>query len=153
MIAFDHQYAIIKLSKSYFQKINIAKFEKKKIFKSDPDEPSIINLANIIGGFAIIFDDKINFYKKNEKSDKYNKYELIDSLDTEGGGDKNIIQIKDNQIEFYQSLDKILAIFNLSKKIKLLTMSIVNTEMKKISNNILALVNLDCIKLLILIQE
>ena len=126
---------------------------KKKIFKSDPDEPSIINLANIIGGFAIIFDDKINFYKKNEKSDKYNKYELIDSLDTEGGGDKNIIQIKDNQIEFYQSLDKILAIFNLSKKIKLLTMSIVNTEMKKISNNILALVNLDCIKLLILIQE
>ena len=29
LIAFDHQYAIIKLSKSYFQKINIAKFEKK----------------------------------------------------------------------------------------------------------------------------
>jgi len=66
LIAFDHQYAIIKLSKSYFQKINIAKFEKK-IFKSDPDEPSIINLANIIGGFAIIFEDKINFYKKMKK--------------------------------------------------------------------------------------
>ena len=67
MIAFDHQYAIIKLSKSYFQKINVIKFGKKKIFKSDPDEPGIINLANIIGGFVIIFKDKINFYKKIKK--------------------------------------------------------------------------------------
>ena len=82
-----------------------------------------------------------------KKSDKYNKYELIDSLDTEGGGVKNIIQIKDNQIAFYQSLDKILVIFNLSKKFKLLSMSIVITDMKNISNNILALVNLGCIKL------
>ena len=40
-----------------------------------------------------------------------------------------------------------MIIFNLSKKIKLLAMSIVITEMKKISNNILALVNLGCIKL------
>ena len=30
LVASDHQYAIIKLSKSYFQKINEAKFEKKK---------------------------------------------------------------------------------------------------------------------------
>ena len=90
---------------------------RKKIFKSDPDEPSIINLANIIGGFAIIFEDKINFYKKNKKNDKYNKYELIDSLDTEGGGVKNIIQIKDNQIAFYQSLNKTLTTLNLSKKL------------------------------------
>ena len=32
LVASDQQYAIIKLSKSYFQKINVAKFEKKKNF-------------------------------------------------------------------------------------------------------------------------
>ena len=72
-------------------------------------------MANIIGGFAIILENKINFYVKNEESKKYNKYELIDSLDTKNQNVKNIVQLKNNLIALYKNEDKNLLFYDYIK--------------------------------------
>ena len=133
LVANEEEYAIIKLKKSSFYKIHSGKFFKEKI----------INVANIIGGFAIILENKINFYIKNEESKKYNKYELIDSLDTKNQNVKNIVQLKNNLIALYKNEDKNLLFYDyIKKEKKLIGYNLVISDMKKISNNLLALINL-----------